>query len=262
MRKLISVFVGPSLPQHLRKAAQNVRFLPPARAGDMLALSSGASHTILLVDGLFEQARAPWHKEILVLMSRGFDVWGAASLGALRAAELQQFGMRASGGIARAYCTGRIVGDDEVAVAHAPAALGFAALSVAQVDVRATLVSAVHAGVLSPAEARDVRTLSHAIFFKERTWAGVAGAARHCLVPRRHAAFAQWLSSGTVQQKQRDVLAALTEIEARPAHHPAPAPPPETSFLQRLRSEISEAPREGSPRKSASHRHSGTAETV
>ena len=48
-----------------------------------------------------------WHKEILFALSEGIDVYGAASMGALRAAELDAFGMRGIGDVYSAYAEGR-----------------------------------------------------------------------------------------------------------------------------------------------------------
>ncbi len=203
----------------------------------MLALLKSPPHRVLLIDGIFEAARAPWHKEMLALLAEGFDVWGAASLGALRAAELQPFGMRAVGAIARAYGSGRIIGDDEVAVAHAPAELGHRALSLAQVDVRATLAAALCARILSKDEARHLRTVSHAIFFKERTQTALLSAAAKALPAESAARFAAWLPSGFVSQKARDARQAITAAMAAPFTPTIRASPPETLFLKRLRGE-------------------------
>jgi hypothetical protein len=50
-----------------------------------------------VIDGYFEVVPTVWHKEILWAMAQGIHVFGAASIGALRAAELDSFGMRGVG---------------------------------------------------------------------------------------------------------------------------------------------------------------------
>jgi hypothetical protein len=45
-------------------------------------------------------------------------MFGGASMGALRAAELMSFGMREFGSIFEAYIHGEIEGDDEVTIMH------------------------------------------------------------------------------------------------------------------------------------------------
>jgi hypothetical protein len=234
----LSVYIGPTLPPENRPPADNIIYFPPATAGDLLALAKQPPHRVLLIDGIFEAARAPWHKEILLLLAEGFDVWGAASLGALRAAELHRFGMRPEGAIAHAYAAGRIVGDDEVAVAHAPAAFGHRALSLAQVDVRGTLAAALRARLLTKDEARRLRAASHAIFFKDRTMPALLSAAAR-LLPDRAAGFAAWLPSGFVSRKARDARQAIDAALTAPFTPCRRAPPPETLFLRRLRDERS-----------------------
>ena len=66
-----------------------------------------------------------WHKEILWAMAQGIHVFGAASIGALRAAELDAFGMRGIGRIYEAFRDGVLEDDDEVAVLHGPEELGY-----------------------------------------------------------------------------------------------------------------------------------------
>lgn len=231
----LSVYIGPTLPPENRPAADNIIYFPPATAGDLLALANQPPHRVLLIDGIFEAARAPWHKEILVLLAEGFDVWGAASLGALRAAELHPFGMRPQGAIAEAYAAGRIMGDDEVAVAHAPAEFGHRALSLAQVDVRATLAAAFRAHVLTGDGARRIRAASHGLFFKDRTIPALITVTAELLPdPER---FIAWLSTGFVSQKARDAQGAITAAVDAPFTACRREPPPETLFLKRLRDE-------------------------
>ena len=73
-----------------------------------------------IIDGYFEVTPTVWHKEILWAMAQGIHVYGSASIGALRAAELCSFGMTGVGRIFVAYRDGILTDDDEVAVMHAP----------------------------------------------------------------------------------------------------------------------------------------------
>ncbi|MBV5331336.1 tfuA protein, partial [bacterium] len=79
----------------------------------------------------------------------------ASSMGALRAAELHVFGMV---GIGRVFADYRDLiheDDDEVAVIHGPAELGYPALSEAMVNIRATIAQAVVERVLTTEEAAE-----------------------------------------------------------------------------------------------------------
>ena len=64
-------------------------------------------------------------------------------MGALRAAELWEFGMVGVGAVSAAYRDNDIEDDDEVAVIHGPAELDYLPLSEAMVNVRATVERAV-----------------------------------------------------------------------------------------------------------------------
>ncbi|HVK84540.1 MAG TPA: TfuA-like protein [Kofleriaceae bacterium] len=114
------VYVGPTLPAaEVAARLPGARVLPPVAVGDVLrAVKRGGVRRIAIIDGYFERMAAVWHKELLVALARGIEVWGAASMGALRAAELAPFGMRGIGGIYRAFASGELIADDEVAVAR------------------------------------------------------------------------------------------------------------------------------------------------
>jgi hypothetical protein len=223
----IAVFAGPSLPGW--RAAAPFAALPPAAAGDLLRLAAGPACTMVLIDGLFGTRPSVWHKEVLVLLARGFRVIGAASMGALRAAELAPFGMIGSGAIFSAYASGQLTGDDEVAVIHAPAALGSAALSLAQIDVRATLQAAVRRRIITAAAARQLRSVSAAIHYRDRDWPALFEAAGTPPVA------AAAIEGAAVNLKQRDALAALAlALRLAPVPPVARPMPPVTPFLVRL----------------------------
>ena len=121
-------FLGPTLEAGEAREILAADYLPPVRQGDIYrALSARKVDAIAIVDGIFENHAAVWHKEVLWALSQGVAVYGAASMGALRAAELDLFGMIGIGKIYQAYKSGRyepfddpFEGDDEVAVVHGP----------------------------------------------------------------------------------------------------------------------------------------------
>ncbi|MER6314432.1 TfuA-like protein [Streptomyces sp. NPDC001581] len=118
---MIHLYVGPTLaPTEPTLRARQLRVLPPARHGDLDDPEIERGHTVVLIDGVYHQAPALRHKEILAAISRGIRVIGAASIGALRAAELHSHGMLGSGRIYHAYASGTLTGDDEVAVGQTP----------------------------------------------------------------------------------------------------------------------------------------------
>ncbi len=215
------VFVGPTLPAaEVAALLPGARVLGPAQAGDILRLVCARRRPtqLVLIDGLFERMAAPWHKELLLAMERGIAVAGAASMGALRAAELARYGMIGAGAVFRGYASGVISSDAEVAVAHAPAAYGYAAATVAQVNVRFALASLVRRGALSAPMAAAVQGASAGIFYRDRDLGAVLAAAPPRAVPTLTTAWRR----GVPDQKAADARALLRHV----ALASLPPPPP------------------------------------
>ena len=138
----VVVFVGPTLePRDLALAGGFVG-LPPVSQGDVYRAAKSRPRAIGIIDGYFSGAPSVWHKEILWAISEGVPVFGSASMGALRAAELHSFGMRGVGRIFEAFRDGALEDDDEVAVLHGPAEIGYLAASEPMVNIRETLARA------------------------------------------------------------------------------------------------------------------------
>lgn len=213
-------FLGPSLPPSDAAAMTDAVILPPARRGDVAcAIAQHDPQTILIIDGYFEQVPSVWHKEILWALRQGRTVAGAASMGALRAAELDQFGMLGVGRIYEAYASGvfspfddPFEDDDEVAVLHGPAETGYAATE-AMVDVRATLAAAHDAGVVSAEQMHALARTAKAQFYKRRTWGSVMNA-EDDVPPAICQSLSDWLRDNRVQQKRLDAIELLRQHEA------------------------------------------------
>lgn len=227
------VFAGPSLPPTARNRFSGIDWRPPAEAGHFAKLLDHPPETVCLIDGRFDCRPAPFHKEILALLARGTTVIGAASIGALRAAELDRHGMIGVGAIYRAYRNGLLVGDDEVALVHGNERIGWEAISIAMVDVRATLCRAVRIRLIDRALARALHACWHAVHYVDRDWPLMIKAASGLADPD----LLQRIAALHVPLKQLDAVACIKAAIASPASPPTPAPP-DTIFFQRLRAEI------------------------
>ena len=173
----IYVFLGPTLPAAEAAQLLDATYLPPASQGDIVALLPRRPRAIAIVDGFFEHVPSVWHKEILLALSRGVRMFGAASMGALRGVELEPFGMVAVGRIADAYRSGLLEGDDEVAVQHGPAEYGYPVVSEALVNVRATLDAAFDEGLVTRAESATIVAAIKGLYYGDRSWPRVLAAA-------------------------------------------------------------------------------------
>lgn len=215
------IFAGPSLRAADRAAHPDLRFLPPAGQGDLYAAASTRPMVIGLIDGGFDGVPAVLHKEILWALSQGIAVFGAASMGALRAAEMHGLGMVGVGAIFRDYRDGVLTDDDEVALIHGPAELGYPALSLPMVDLRATLALAVRQGVIGAQAAVELAAAQKAVFYKRRNWPELLAQ-----LAADQPGLAEWLAANRVEQKRADALELLAVIEAHLAAPPDPLPAP------------------------------------
>src|SRR5271165_5096096 len=171
------IFVGPSLPPACRPDDPALEWRPPVKQGEVYEVALGRPAIIGIIDGYFEVTPTVWHKEILWAMAQGIHVYGSASIGALRAAELHPFGMVGIGRIFAAYRDGTLTDDDEVAVLHGPEELGYPSVTEAMVNIRATLDKAAADGVIDGRLAARLIKISKTLFYKERSWDGVFGLA-------------------------------------------------------------------------------------
>jgi len=208
------IFAGPSLPPKLRPPDPRITWLPPVRQGDLYRAALDRPAIIGVIDGYFETVPTVWHKEILWAMAQGIHVYGAASTGALRAAELDAFGMTGVGRIYEDFRDGVLQDDDEVALLHGPEALGYPPVTEAMVNIRATLAAAVDHGVIAPTVAARLTDVAKALFYKQRTWVTILRVPDSALPRVALCAFELWLATGRIDQKRVDAEALLHGISA------------------------------------------------
>lgn len=155
-------FLGPSLP---KTQALGFRVLPPAQQGDVWRALRLRPSVIALIDGVFESRPSVWHHEVLDALDAGVAMFGGASMGALRAAELHTFGMVGVGRIFRWYRDGDVIDDSEVALLHGDAEHGYRQLTVPLVNIRWAASQ-----TMRPGAARKVVDACARIFYQDRTW--------------------------------------------------------------------------------------------
>ena len=228
---MIVAFLGPSLPA---AEAQGATVLPPARQGDVWRALRLNPRAIALIDGVFESQPSVWHHEILDALDAGVAVFGGASMGALRAAELHTRGMIGVGRIFRWYRDGEIEDDSEVALLHGAAEHGFRPLTVPQVNVRWAAQEAVRAGVLQKAAALALVERSARIFYQERSWPLVLQGLPVAALEK----WKKWRVPDLKMQDARETLqAARAVLQSRPASPRQPAP---SSLVRRRRAQAGE----------------------
>lgn len=245
----IAVFLGPSLDRDTAQSRlPQADVLPPVRQGDVLRAVAQGYRTLVVVDGVFEQVPAVWHKELVQALSQGLRVIGAASMGALRAAELDALGMEGVGWVYGQYAAG-LRDDDEVALLHADAELGYANLSVPMVQVRHVLAQTTADDPAHQALAPRVDEIK-ARFYPERTldWLQALLLA-HGVAPATAQAVLTRLAAPEHSVKRADALLALARAAEPGAAPLRPLPATPTVFMQRLARSLGHAAGQRPPRQ-------------
>lgn len=204
------VFTGPTISAADARCELDAVFLPPAAEGDVYQVALENPQAIGIIDGYFQFTPAVRHKEILWAMSQGIHVFGSASMGALRAAELAAFGMEGVGTVFDLYHRGILEDDDEVAVVHGPAEMDFRPGSEAMVNIRLTLHEAKCARVISTEVQLHLERIAKKMYYPNRHYSVLFRQAHEAGLPERDLIqLKQWLPRGQVNQKRKDAIAML-----------------------------------------------------
>jgi hypothetical protein len=208
------IFLGPTLARAEAEEILAADYRPPAALGGVLRAARDRPPVIGIVDGYFHSVPSVWHKEILWALSQGVAVFGAASMGALRAAELDRFGMIGIGRIYEAYRAGELEDDDEVALAHTDASHGFRPASEPMVNIRATLARAARHRILCDRVRARLEAIAKRMYYPERLWVEILRRAREegCSGTVL-GQFERWLPDNRVDQKRADAIAMLQAVQ-------------------------------------------------
>ncbi len=158
------VFAGPSLAKKWRVDDDELVFAPPIKRGD-LELFQGFD-PVIIVDGEFGQNLSVSPKEILGAIRDGRRIIGASSMGALRASELDGFGMVGVGWIYNRFASAAVRYDDDVALGYSPE--DFTPLTVPLVNVLYSVESAAADGLISKKESQNISKQARGIFYADR----------------------------------------------------------------------------------------------
>jgi ribosomal protein S12 methylthiotransferase accessory factor len=162
------IFVGPSIPLDIAKRAlPNGEYRPPIKRGDLDTIESG--QIVGIIDGVFSQTLAISPGEIRDAIGRGVVVYGAASMGALRAAEIPQ--VHGIGKIFEMYRYGAIERDDEVALLFDPST--FKPLTVPLINLRYGVERLVRSATLSKDVGDALIKACSELHYRDRTYTAI-----------------------------------------------------------------------------------------
>jgi hypothetical protein len=206
------IFSGPSLPT-ASIATVGLEWRPPLRQGDLYRASLEAPTALGVIDGFFDTTPTVWHEEILFALDQGIAVYGAASIGALRAAELDVFGMRGIGVIYEWFRDEKLQDDDEVAVLSGPLELGFQPLSEPMVNIRATIENMMSRRSLNAEIGQLIIDVAKSLFFKQRTWDAIFANLYQHLSRRDAMELERIVRAHYVDQKRADAILLLETLK-------------------------------------------------
>ena len=207
------IFSGPTISHCEAHKILAVEYRPPAKRGDIYAATLARPQAIGIIDGYFENMPSVWHKEILWALKEGIQVWGCSSMGALRAVELEAFGMRGFGEIFTSFQRGELNDDDEVALIHGPAESGYIACSEALVNIRATIKVAQEKQFISSTIAESLLLIAKQLHYRNRSYENIVMVAQQQSLPQQAVdQFAQFSAEHAINQKRLDAIAMLKEM--------------------------------------------------
>lgn len=207
----IVVFTGPSLSADEACLVLEAEYRPPVRRGDVEALlDADPPDAIAIVDGVFFQAMSVSPKELLAALRAGVSVYGSSSMGALRAVELERYGMRGVGAVFELYRSGLVDADDEVAMVFDP--VDHAPLSEPLVNIRVALAAAVDARLIDSDDERALLRVAKATYFPHRSYGALVADAAGQVDAGRLERLAAFLEHEAPNAKRDDALAMLETV--------------------------------------------------
>ncbi|KAF5412154.1 MAG: TfuA-related McrA-glycine thioamidation protein [Euryarchaeota archaeon] len=210
----IAVFVGPSVAKGTAKdilyAEYDVEYLPPAKRGDISKAVNDGAEIVCLIDGVFFQDSAVAHREILYALKNGVKVIGSSSMGALRASELDLYGMEGVGQIYGWYKSEKLVSDDEVALFFDP--IYFKPLSEPLVNIRYNLEIAEAKGVIDGDACKKLLKIAKVLYFPDRTYQRILDDAEGVVDGEALKRFRRFIDQERRDLKMEDAIKALERI--------------------------------------------------
>ena len=203
------IYLGPSLPLAEARAILEADYRPPVKRGDLSALHD--AELVGIIDGVFLQNCSVGHREILALIQRGVRVVGGGSMGALRAAEMRQYGMKGVGRIFEMYASGRIEGDDEVALVFDPE--NMEPLSEPMVNLRFMLDRALELGEIDDIERGELIDRLRSTYYPRRNIPGFLSIADTVLGPKRGNEFRELFVVIYHDIKKEDAISVVNHIK-------------------------------------------------
>jgi len=213
MEEKAVIFTGNSISHEDAKKILLANYQPPVRRFQLEKFIQQGYKVMGIIDGIFFDRAAVGHREIISALNAGVRVVGGASMGALRASELDTHGMIGVGKVYEWYRDGVIESDDEVAVSTNPET--FEPISVPLVNIRETLKAALGAGILSEKEYEDLLELAISTYYPDRSYLGLTkeGAKKGLISEEKRKLLLDFCINSEVDVKKRDAVLVIETVK-------------------------------------------------
>jgi hypothetical protein len=202
------VYLGATLSRAEAAAiVPRCQFEGPIARGDLYRHRNEGASVFVIIDGLFHQRHAVSPREVVDVVRDGAVVFGASSMGALRAADCWPAGVRGVGLIYRLLRMGVLDSDDEVAVQIAGGEAVTGSASIALVNVRYAASKARRARVITRPQADALVRAAASHFYADRRWPVIFREAGLANLPREALDFVT-----SRDLKKQDALAAMAAL--------------------------------------------------
>ena len=208
------IFLGPSLSREKARKILDADYRLPAKKGDLLQLILKEVNIVGLVDGYFLQDYPPTPIEVYNLVKkRGMKVFGSSSLGALRAVELEKYGMIGIGKIFRLFRDRILESDDEVAVTFTDY-INYK--SEALIDIRYNLFLAQKYKIIDSRTGGSILKVSKQTYFPYRTYEDILDKCKlkYPEIKSQIESFRGYILKNKVSLKERDAVRLLKLIKS------------------------------------------------
>jgi len=212
----IIIYLGPSLPLEEAKyilSSNNRRevvYAPPIKRGDIPKALSDGFNIIAIVDGVFFRESAVSPRELMDVLKTGVKIYGASSMGALRASELDRYGMIGIGKIYQWYRDGTLNSDDEVALSFDSEE--FIPISEPLVNIRETIKKATDENIISQEESEIIFKSAKSLYFPERRWVKIIENSEKT-IEKSLSNFSVFVKNDRVDIKKEDAILLLKRID-------------------------------------------------
>ncbi len=207
------VFTGTSISHSDAQKILDADYRPPVKRHDIRRLLKTPPGIIGIIDGVFFDSAAVAHREIIEALKSGIIVIGGGSMGALRAYELESYGMIGVGKVFDMYRTGIIESDDEVAVTFD--AESNEALSIPLVNIRMTVETAMNARILDSEQGTAIIDIARKLFYPDRNYQNVIfeSAKAGIITDIEKKKLLDFMQTNEVDIKRQDAIQVLEKIK-------------------------------------------------